>query len=128
MFFIGIQVTKEKDTPFFSLVFKPQKHPIEQSKNQSKVMDVGPKEVRDLLEKYERIVAGRKIETLPPERDVSHCIDIIPRATLPNKVAYKMSPEQKKEIARQIEELLAKGFIRKSISPCAVPIVLAPKK
>ena len=91
-------------------------------------MDVGPKEVRDLLAKYEGIIAGSKPETLPLERDVSHCIDLILGATLPNKAAYKMSPKQNKEIARQIEDLLAKGFIRKSISPCVVPIVLAPKK
>ena len=39
-----------------------------------------------------------------------------------------MIPEQNKEIARQIEELLAKGFIRKSISLYVVPIVLAHKK
>ena len=39
-----------------------------------------------------------------------------------------MTPQQNEEIARQIQELLDQGLIRKSISPCVVPIVLALKK
>jgi hypothetical protein len=31
---------------------------------------------------------------------VSHCIDLIPGATLPNKAAYKLTPEQNEEIAQ----------------------------
>ena len=29
---------------------------------------------------------------LPPKRDVSHQIDFIPGASLPNKVAYRLTP------------------------------------
>ena len=39
-----------------------------------------------------------------------------------------MTLEINKEIARKVQELLDQGLIRKRISPCAVPIVLAPKK
>src|SRR5277367_5091662 len=39
-----------------------------------------------------------------------------------------MTPQQNEEIAKQIQELLDQGLIRKSISPCAIPNVLAPKK
>ena len=45
-----------------------------------------------------------------------------------NKAAYKMTPQQNEEIAKQIQELLDQGLIRRSISPCVVPTVLAPKK
>lgn len=61
-------------------------------------------------------------------RDVSHHIDLRPGATIPNKDAYKMTPKQNKEIRRKIQDLLDKGLIRESLSPCVVPIVLAPKK
>lgn len=99
-------------------------------KEEDKVQErtASPREVKKLLERYKGIVGERKPETLPPFRDVNHCIDLIPGSTFPNKSAYKLTPNQNEELARQVHELLEKEFIRKSISPCAVPIVLAPKK
>ena len=53
-----MRVTKEKDTPCYALVVRPQKHPIKPPQDPSKVINVGPKEVRGLLEKYKGIVTG----------------------------------------------------------------------
>ena len=89
---------------------------------------VRPRELRELLEEYNSVVASRKSKCLPTQREINHCIDLIPSATLPNKVAYKCTPEQNVELEREIEEFFTKGFIRKSVSPCALPIVLSPKK
>lgn len=64
----------------------------------------------------------------PPKRSISHHIDFIPVASLLNKVAYWMSPKYNEDIRKQVQELLDKGLIWESLSPCAVPTVLAPKK
>ncbi|XP_057830594.2 uncharacterized protein LOC131041494 [Cryptomeria japonica] len=119
---------REEKKLCFAIVVKPKDNIPKKEKNQNLLKNVGPKEVADLLDQYKGIVVDGTNDTLPPERMISHCIDLIPGATLPNKATYKLTPEQNAEIARQIEELLEKGFRRKSVSPCVVPIVLAPKK
>jgi hypothetical protein len=53
---------------------------------------------------------------------------LIPEASLPNHAPYHTNPEETKEIQRQIQSLLDKGYSRESLSPCAVSIILVPKK
>ncbi|XP_060202503.1 uncharacterized protein LOC132630942 [Lycium barbarum] len=47
---------------------------------------------------------------------------------IPNRPSYRSNPEETKELQRQVEELLKKGFVRESLSPCSVPVLLVPKK
>ncbi|WVZ48812.1 hypothetical protein U9M48_000219 [Paspalum notatum var. saurae] len=65
---------------------------------------------------------------LPPIRGIEHQIDLIPGASLPNRAAYRTNPEETKEIQRQVQDLLDRGYVRESLSPCAVPVILVPKK
>ncbi|XP_059068625.1 uncharacterized protein LOC131859107 [Cryptomeria japonica] len=95
-----MKVLKEEDTPFFAIVVKPKDEPKKQPKSQEAKRKVGPKEVQDLLDKYKGIVADSTTDALPSQREISHCIDLIPSATFPNKVAYKFSPEQNAEVAK----------------------------
>ncbi|XP_071920649.1 uncharacterized protein [Coffea arabica] len=59
-------------------------------------------------------------------------------ASLPSAIAnllqeyqdapYRTNPEETKEQQRQVEDLLSKGWIQESLSPCAVLVLLVPKK
>jgi hypothetical protein len=65
---------------------------------------------------------------LPPLRGIEHQIDLIPGASLTNRASYRTNPEETKEIQKQVQALLDKGYIRVSLSPCVVPVILVRKK
>ncbi|XP_020406471.1 uncharacterized protein, partial [Zea mays] len=77
---------------------------------------------------YEDVFLQETPAGLPPIRGIEHQIDLTPGAALPNRPPYRTNPEETKEIQRQVQELLDKGFVRESLSPCAVPVILVPKK
>lgn len=87
-----------------------------------------PKFLKSLIEGYSNILPNELPTDLPPMRNIQHCIDLIPGASLPNRLTYRMSPKEHEEIHRQVMELIERGFVRESMSPCAGPVLIEPKK
>ena len=52
-----------------------------------------PIELQNLLDQFKEIICDGTLPTLPPKRAISHLVEFIPRASLLNKVAYKMTLE-----------------------------------
>nr|KYP36202.1 Transposon Ty3-I Gag-Pol polyprotein [Cajanus cajan] len=87
-----------------------------------------PKGVKILLKEFDDLFPPEGPMGLPPLRGIEHQIDLVPGASLPNRLAYRTNPQETKEIESQVQELLEKGLVRKSLSPCVVPMLLVPKK
>nr|KYP37448.1 Transposon Ty3-I Gag-Pol polyprotein [Cajanus cajan] len=90
--------------------------------------EILPKGVKIILKEFDDLFPPEGPMGLPPLRGIEHQIDLVPRASLPNRSAYWTNPQETKEIESQVQELLEKGWVRKSLSPCAVAVLLVPKK
>uniref|UniRef100_A0A2N9GZ68 Retrotransposon gag domain-containing protein n=1 Tax=Fagus sylvatica TaxID=28930 RepID=A0A2N9GZ68_FAGSY len=80
------------------------------------------------IKEFEDVFPEEMPNVLPPIRGIEHQIDFVPGAAIPNRPAYRSNPEETKELQRQVEDLMSKGYVRESMSLCAVPILLVPKK
>ena len=73
-------------------------------------VDVGtPQGLEELLASFEDVFLKELPDGLPPLRGIKHQIDFIPGAQLPNRPAYRSTPQETQEIQRQVDDLLAKG-------------------
>jgi hypothetical protein len=87
-----------------------------------------PPIVANILQEYADVFPSDVPAGLPPLRGIEPQINLIPSASLSNHAPYRINPEEIKEIQRQVQELLEKGYVHESLSPCAVPVILVPKK
>uniref|UniRef100_A0A2N9G6P5 Reverse transcriptase domain-containing protein n=1 Tax=Fagus sylvatica TaxID=28930 RepID=A0A2N9G6P5_FAGSY len=110
------------DCPMIFLIYKKSYFNLDET-NQSL-----PSLAVSLLQEFEDVFPEEMPNELPPIRGIEHQIDFVPGATIPNRPTYRSNPEETKELQRQVEDLMSKGYVRESMSPCAVPVLLVPKK
>jgi len=61
---------------------------------------------------------------MPLIRGTKHRINLVYEASIPNRLAYRYSPDEIKKLQRQVEELITKRYMKESLSSCAVPVLL----
>ncbi|GJW13864.1 putative reverse transcriptase domain-containing protein [Tanacetum coccineum] len=79
--------------------------------------------IRDFPEVFPEDLPG-----LPPPRQVEFRIDLILGAAPVARAPYRLAPSEMKELSKQLQELLEKGFIRPSSSPWGAPVLFVKKK
>jgi hypothetical protein len=83
--------------------------------------------IKQLIEEFsdifEEIPPG-----LPPRRNITHSIPLIPGSKPVCKQMYRLSPSEKLEVEAKIRLALEKGWIEPSTSPWGAPILFVPKK
>ena len=113
---------REPNSVFFVLLYK------DNFLSTNELTSTTPSVVVEILQGYEDVFPEEIPLGLPPQGGIEHQIDLVPGAPLPNRPPYRTNPEETKEVQRQVEGLLNKGYVRESLSPCAVPVLLVPKK
>nr|XP_043639209.1 uncharacterized protein LOC122610276 [Erigeron canadensis] len=83
-----------------------------------------PSLLKSLLKEFIDVFPEDLPEGLPLVSGIEHQIDLVPGSALRNKAAYRCSPTEAKELQRQVDELVAKGYVRECMSPCSVPALL----
>eukprot|EP00253_Pinus_taeda_P025902 PITA_25902 len=107
-----LMVVKEK---------KPDKTNVFDSCNVKQQADI-----ENIVSEYD--VLFQEPKGLPPKKEIVHDIILQQDVPLPNIGMYRFSTLENAEIKKQVQELLEKGFIRPSTSPCGSAIILMRKK
>eukprot|EP00253_Pinus_taeda_P003150 PITA_03150 len=105
-------------------------HPQGKKKTMATTLRQGPStrqlQMEKVVEEYKDIFTSPV--GVPMHCQVKHSIDLTPGVLLPNGPIYQRSILENDEIKRQIQELLQKGHIHPSSSPCGSSILLVQKK
>ncbi|WVZ80781.1 hypothetical protein U9M48_028233 [Paspalum notatum var. saurae] len=65
---------------------------------------------------------------MPLDGDIEFLIELLPGTAPISMRQYRMAPVEQDEVKKNIDELLAKGFIRCSSSPWSFPVLFVEKK
>jgi hypothetical protein len=69
-----------------------------------------------------------ELPSMPPDREIEFVIELVPGTAPIFNRPYRMAANQLAKLKEQLQELLDKGYIRPSASPCGAPIIFVLKK
>ncbi|XP_028794242.1 uncharacterized protein LOC114749870 [Neltuma alba] len=86
-----------------------------------------PRCIEHVLEEFKDMMPPELPKRLPPKREVDHKIELVPGATPPAAVPYRLAPSELEELRRQLKELVDMGYIRPSKAPYGAPVLFQKK-
>ena len=75
-----------------------------------------------------RDVFPNEIPGLPPKSDIDFTIELVSGKASVSKTPYRVSTSEMLELKMQLQELLEKRYVRKSVSPWGAPFLIVKKK
>nr|GEX15565.1 putative reverse transcriptase domain-containing protein [Tanacetum cinerariifolium] len=96
-------------------------HVTEKEPQEKRIEDVPV--IRDFPEVFPVDLSG-----LPPPQKVKFQIDLVPGDAPVARAPYPLAPSEMKELAKQLQELSVKRFIRPNSSPWGAPVLFVKKK
>jgi hypothetical protein len=72
-------------------------------------------------------VFPKDLPGMPPDRDIEFVIELKSGTAPICKTPFRMTTVELAELKQHIKELLEKGFIHPSSSPCGAPVIFVPK-
>ncbi|KAL5781925.1 hypothetical protein ACOSP7_006954 [Xanthoceras sorbifolium] len=84
---------------------------VKNESESSKEKEVEEKK-RETKQDFDEVFPEEMPIGLPPIRGIEHQIDFVPGAPIPNRPAYRSNPEETKELQRQVDELMEKGYVQ----------------
>lgn len=95
----------------------------------SEDLDKGKRdEILGLLGRHAASFPRELPSRLPPERRVDHEIEVEEGSRPPSRPPFRLSAPELDELQKQLQELLAQGFIEPSCSPYGAPVFFVKKK
>lgn len=87
--------------------------------------------VQEVLDEFPDTIHNEELSGVPKRLKpltMANGLNLKPHEKPPARRPYRTSHEEEKELAKQIQDLIDKGFITKSVSPYSAPVLFVKKK
>lgn len=131
---LQVKRVMRKKQRHFLVYLRPADPEGEESRDWSSVVANNPEgccplRVKQLLQQYSSVFPETlDYPSLPPEREISHTIPLVPGAKPVFRPMFRYSPREREEMETQIRQMLKAGLIEPYDGPWGSPVLFVPKK
>ena len=125
---LGINMVEEKELFKVQFVLVLQSSDSKVNTIRETPLPITSHFVAKVLHGFSNVLTDELSLELPPKREVDHKIELVLGAKPQNKAPYRLNQVELKELKRQVDALLERGYIRESKSSFGAPVLFVSKK